>query len=73
MPASDIVNIVGLGLGTVGAVLLAYDVVYGPGKQFQASNFKTQLEVLKSTRKLARDTIKNLPLNWNAAEKQRDF
>lgn len=73
MTSSDIVNIVGLGLGTIGAVLLAYDVVYGPGKRFQASNLKTQLEVLKGTRKLSQDTINNLPANWTKEQKQEQL
>ncbi len=73
MTSSDIVNLVGLGFGTIGAVLLAYDVIYGAGKRFQASNLKIQLEVLRGTRKLSRDTIKNLPSNWTTAEKDAEL
>lgn len=54
-------------------MLLAYDVVYGPGKRFQASNLKTQLEVLKGTRKLSQDTINNLPANWTKEQKQEQL
>jgi hypothetical protein len=73
MTPSDISNLVGLCLGTIGGVLLSYDVIYGAGKRFQASNFKTQLEVLKRTRKLSQDVINNLPSNWTYKEKEAEL
>ena len=68
MNTSDIWTLVGLCLGTIGALLLAYDVVYGAGHRFRASNFKTQLEMLRGTRKFSRDAIKGLPESLYTAE-----
>src|ERR1051325_9473815 len=73
MAPSDITNLIGLSLGTLGGVLLSYDVIYGAGKRFQASNFKTQLEVLKGTRKVSQDVIKNLPTNWTETQKREEL
>lgn len=56
--SSDVWTFSGLCLGTIGAVLLAYEVVYGPGKRFQATVFKTQLETLRQSRKYWRDSLK---------------
>ncbi|MGB9419262.1 MAG: hypothetical protein WCB58_23325 [Acidobacteriaceae bacterium] len=61
MTGSDVVNLIGLGLGTVGGVLLAYDVVYRPGANFQASTIKTRLDILRRTRNHIRESTKKLP------------
>src|SRR5881628_3214845 len=74
MTPSDIWTLVGLSLGTLGAVLLAYDVVYGAGNRFQASVLKRQLDTLRSTRKYSRETIERLPQPpWAAAEIQKEL
>ena len=61
MTPSDILNLIGLGLGTIGAVLLAYDVVYGPGKRWQAEVARTQLSNLRNLRAHLRESTKTLP------------
>lgn len=69
MTPSDLWTLIGLGLGTIGAVLLAYDVVYGAGNRFRASVLKTQLETLRSTRKFTRGVIEGMPKPpWTPAE-----
>lgn len=69
MESSDIWNLIGLCLGTIGAVFLAYDVIYGAGKRFKSSNLKTQLENLRKNRKLVQDILKSLPQPpWTAIE-----
>jgi hypothetical protein len=74
MTPSDIWTLVGLSFATLGAVLLAYDVVYGAGNRFQASVLKRQLETLRSTRKYARDIIGRLPQPpWTVAEIQEEL
>jgi|SRR6185312_17028312 len=61
MDLSDGLTLAGLSLGTIGAVLLAYDVVYGPGKRWQASIIKGKLEQLQGFRKLIRSRTEALP------------
>lgn len=74
MTASDGVPLVGLIFNTVGAILLAYDVVYGAGKRFQTSIAKTQLETLLKTRKYSREIIKSLPEPpWTPEEIQQQL
>jgi hypothetical protein len=68
---ADIVTIVGLSLGTVGAILLAYDVVYGPGKRERAANLSRQLELLQRTRQFSRSTIVGLPKQYSEEDKNR--
>lgn len=58
MTSSDILTLIGLSLATLGAILLAYDVVYGPGKRFQAGNLAKQLRNLRSTRRFVQGSIK---------------
>src|SRR5437879_1439177 len=59
MATSDILTLIGLGLGTVGGIMLAYDVVYGPGKRFQANNLKTQLRLWREMRTFVQNSIKS--------------
>jgi hypothetical protein len=61
MSTSDIWNLLGLSVATIGAVLLAYDVVYGAGKRFKAEALKTQLANLQKTRNYLQENIKGLP------------
>jgi hypothetical protein len=61
MSGSDIVNLVGLGIGSIGAILLAYDVIYRPGAVFQAEVIKTKLENLKRLRAYIRGNTERLP------------
>jgi uncharacterized membrane protein len=61
MTLSDIVTLVGLAIGTVGAIFLAYDVVYGPGKAFQANVINTKLQNMREFRALNQRGIRNYP------------
>ena len=69
MMASDIWTLVGLSLGTLGAVFLAYEVVFGQGNRFQAESIRHKLEGLKNTRTYVQASIKALPQPpYNPAE-----
>jgi hypothetical protein len=59
MTPSDIVTLIGLVSGTVGAVLLAYDVIYRPGANWQANNFLVQYETFRKTRHFVQQKIKS--------------
>jgi hypothetical protein len=50
MKVADLLLLVGLGLGTIAGVLLAYDALHGPGARFQAEVAKAQYENFKSYR-----------------------
>jgi hypothetical protein len=67
-----LLSLAGLALGAFGAFLLAFDVVWGPGKRWKAASLKNQLETLRSTRKFVRDATTNLPHPpWTEAEIER--
>ena len=38
-------DLIGLGFGTVGGIFVAYDVVYGPGRRWQAEVIATQARI----------------------------
>jgi hypothetical protein len=57
MSGSDVVNLVGLGCGTLGAFLLGYDVLYRPGARFKAELITTRLDLLRSFRARIRGNI----------------
>jgi hypothetical protein len=66
----DILLLVGLGLATVGGVLLAYDAIHGAGARFQAQVAATQLKTLKTFRAGNREIFRNLKGSYTEEEKQ---
>jgi len=61
MAWSDILTLFGLVLGTVGAIVLTYDLFYKPGANFQATVIKTKLENLRQFRAEVRERINKYP------------
>lgn len=61
MSDPDIWALFGLVAGTVGAILLGYDVIFGAGQRFQGEVRRRQLENLRNTRNFVRNSISALP------------
>jgi hypothetical protein len=59
MAWSDILTLIGLILGTVGGIVLTYDLFYRPGANFQATVIKTKLENMRQFRAHIRQSIKS--------------
>ena len=69
----DIFLIVGLALATLGALLLAYDAVYGAGARFRANNAAQQLAILRQTRTETKAILAGLGGSWTEEEKQKQL
>jgi hypothetical protein len=73
MRIGDILLLVGLGLGTIGGVLLAYDAIFGAGAQFKFDVATNQLAILKRTRASNRHILSNLGGSYTDADRQREL
>jgi len=57
----DVWTLIGLITGTIGAILLGYDAVFGAGQRFKDEVRRLQLENLRRHRKRLRDSTNSLP------------
>jgi hypothetical protein len=60
MKTGDLLLLIGLGIGAVAGILLAYDGLHGAGAQFKAEVAANQLKVFQSYRAWMQQSIRSL-------------
>jgi hypothetical protein len=70
MKIGDILLLVGLGLGLIAGILLAYDAIHGAGARFKAQVAATQLESYRAFRADLQKSIRRLGGSYNDKDKQ---
>ena len=70
MKIADLLILIGLGLGLIAGILLAYDAIHGAGARFRAQVAATQLETYKAFRADLQQSISSLGGSYTAEDKQ---
>jgi hypothetical protein len=70
MKTGDLLLLIGLGIGAVAGVLLAYDGLHGAGAQFKAEVAVNQLRLFKSHREWMQQSIRSLGGSYTDEEKK---
>ena len=73
MSVGDILLLVGLALGTVAGVLLAYDAIYGAGAEFQHDMAANSLAILRRSRASNQHILRNLGGSYTDEDRQREL